>query len=314
MARERIKTLNPDVITLDIEMPRMDGLDFLERIMALRPMPVIMVSSLSQRGAEATIRALELGAVDIVAKPVSDIASSFSALRNEIVAKVKAAATAKVGRPSQARTDLPRAKVAGPIRSTESIVAIGASTGGVEAIGLVLKSLPADGPAIAITQHMPPMFTSKFADRLDGVCPMRVHQATDGERMLPGHAYIAPGDTHLQVGRSGANYICRVRDTGAVSGHCPSVDVLFRSVATHVGVNAVGVILTGMGRDGAEGMAALRAAGGRTIGQDEATSVVYGMPKAAFEAGGVERQVPLGRVGDAIMDACRVGGLHAIRI
>jgi len=315
VARERIKQLNPHVLTLDIEMPRMDGLDFLERLMALRPMPVVMVSSLSQRGAEASLRALELGAVDVVAKPTGDLRESLPALREEILAKVKAAASARLGRRAAAKPAVPAARTSAlPFRTTETVVAIGASTGGVEAIATVLQALPADSPAIAITQHMPPFFTARFARRLDEACPVRVHEARDGERMLPGHAYIAPGDQHLRIGRYGANYVCRVGGQDRVSGHCPSVDVLFRSLAEEAGVNAVGVILTGMGGDGAEGLRAIRKKGGRTLGQDEASCVVYGMPRVAFEAGAVENQVPLDGMGAAIIECCREGGTHAIRI
>ena len=315
VARERIKQLNPDVLTLDIEMPRMDGLDFLERLMALRPMPVVMVSSLSQRGAEASLRALELGAVDVVAKPVGDLRESLPVLREEILAKVKAAAGARLGRRASAKPAVPVVRASAlPFRTTETIVAIGASTGGVEAIATVLQAMPADSPAIAITQHMPPFFTARFARRLDEACPVRVHEASDGERMLPGHAYIAPGDRHLRIGRYGANYVCRVGGQDRVSGHCPSVDVLFRSLAEEAGVNAVGVILTGMGGDGAEGLGAIRKKGGRTLGQDEASCVVYGMPRVAFEAGAVESQVSLDGMGAAILERCREGGTHAIRI
>ena len=315
VARERIKQFNPDVLTLDIEMPRMDGLGFLERLMALRPTPVVMVSSLSQRGAEASLRALELGAVDVVGKPVSDIGEGLPALREEILSKVKAAAGANVARRAALAPATHAAPIAAmPFRSTETVIAIGASTGGVEAIATVLRALPADSPAIAITQHMPPLFTARFARRLDETCPQRVHEARDGERMLPGHAYIAPGDRHLRVGRSGANYLCRVGGSERVSGHCPSVDVLFGSLAREAGINAVGVILTGMGSDGAEGLAAIRQVGGRTLGQDEASSIVYGMPRIAFEAGAVESQVPLDDMGAAILELCREGGTHAIRI
>ncbi|SON58261.1 Chemotaxis response regulator protein-glutamate methylesterase [Hartmannibacter diazotrophicus] len=313
VAREKIKQLNPDVVTLDIEMPRMDGLDFLNRIMTLRPTPVVMVSSLSQKGAEASLKAMELGAVDVVAKPIEDLATAFPAMRDEIVAKVRAAAGARLRR--RERIDAAEPLQAPPgFRSTETVVAIGASTGGVEAITEVLTRLPARSPAIAITQHMPPAFTKAFARRLDSLCAITVAEAEDGTRMMPGHAYVAPGDRHLRVVRSGANYVCRVGGTDLVSGHCPSVDALFRSVAENVGGNAVAVILTGMGRDGAEGLAAIRQAGGRTVGQDEESSVVYGMPKAAFELGGVEQQRSLGDVAGAILTLSSERRGDAIRI
>lgn len=314
-ARKMIKELNPDVLTLDVEMPRMDGLNFLEKLMSLRPMPVVMVSSLTQKGADAAFRAMELGAVEIVAKPVMDLRDAFQALQAEIVSKVKSAAAARV------RTLTPSAKprtvVATPsahYKTTERIVCIGASTGGVEALAHVLRVLPSDTPAIAITQHMPPAFTAKFASRLNGMCAIKVAEAKGGERMLPGYAYLAPGDTHLQIRRSGANYICHVEGKTPVSGHCPSVDVLFESAARHIGVNAVGVLLTGMGRDGAAGLKAIRDAGGSTIGQDEASCVVYGMPRVAFELGAVEQQVSLNSVAETILKTCSKDGARAVRI
>jgi two-component system, chemotaxis family, protein-glutamate methylesterase/glutaminase len=313
-ARQMIKDLNPDVLTLDVEMPRMDGLHFLEKLMTLRPMPVVMVSSLTQKGADAAFRAMELGAVDIVAKPVMDLRGSFHSLQAEIVAKVKAAAHARVRTLSSTQQKAPRLAVSPHYKTTERVVCIGASTGGVEALAHVLRALPGDAPAIAITQHMPASFTSKFAARLNGICALNVAEAKGGERMLPGHAYLAPGGTHLRIKRSGANYVCHIGGTEAVSGHCPSVDVLFNSAAENIGVNAVGVLLTGMGRDGAEGLKAIRDAGGATLGQDEASCVVYGMPRVAYEIGGVERQVTLNAVAGAILDAGTVDGKRAVRI
>lgn len=313
-ARTMIKELNPDVLTLDVEMPRMDGLNFLEKIMTLRPMPVVMVSSLTQKGADAALRAMELGAVDIVAKPTIGLKDSFPLLQAELIAKVKAAAGARVrtreARPGQATP----IKSASHYKTTERIVCIGASTGGVEALADVLRMLPSDAPAIAITQHMPANFTAKFASRLNGMCAVRVAEAKGGERMLPGHVYLAPGGRHLTVERSGANYVCRLGGSEPVSGHCPSVDVLFHSAAQNIGVNAVGVILTGMGRDGADGLKAIREAGGATLGQNEASCVVYGMPRVAQELGAVERQVPLSGVAQAILDACSAKGAQAVRI
>lgn len=309
IAREKIKELNPDVITLDVEMPRMDGISFLKKIMKLRPMPVVMVSTLTQKGAEITIEALEIGAVDFVGKPTIDMQQGMEAKKDEILAKVKAAAKARVRAPAdlgapQARIK-PLAAPAGPgFRTTDRIVAIGASTGGVEALREVICALPADSPGILITQHMPPKFTESFAKRLDAISALSVSEARDGERVLPGHVYIAPGGHHLELVRSGGSYQCHVFDGPLVSGHKPSVDVLFRSVAAQAGPNAVGAILTGMGRDGAEGLKTMRDAGAATIGQDESTALVYGMPRVAKELGGVQHELPLGRIAEGILKEC----------
>lgn len=297
-AREAIKTLNPDVITLDIEMPQMNGLEFLERLMRLRPMPVVMVSTLTCRGAEATLRALELGAVDCVAKPRLDDRAGFERLANIVVA----AASARV-RPMGNVPPVPA-----PVDFTPApgVLAIGASTGGVEALLTILAEFPANCPPTVITQHMPATFTPSFAQRLNRSCAATVTEATDGARLAPGQVYLAPGGlTHLEVaGPVGGPWRCRLITTDAVNGHRPSVDVLFHSVAATARSQAVGVILTGMGRDGARGLLAMREAGARTIGQDEHSSVVYGMPKAAFEIGGVGRQVPLHAAAGAMLAAC----------
>ena len=314
IAREKIKQLNPDVLTLDIEMPRMDGITFLEKLMALRPMPVVMISSLTQEGADATLRALEIGAVDFVAKPAINLQSGLLAKQTEIVAKVKAAARAHV------RTWAPRAAEIAVLKrppgysSTEKVILIGASTGGVEALNHLILQMPPDSPAILITQHMPEQFTASFARRLDSVASIRVSEARDGERALPGHAYIAPGDRHLRLSRSGANYTCNVKGTDRVSGHCPSVDVLFHSAAESAGKNAIGVILTGMGKDGADGLLAMRRNGARTLGQDEASCVVYGMPKVAHEIGASEVEIPLTRIAQEILNLTADGGKRAFRI
>jgi two-component system, chemotaxis family, protein-glutamate methylesterase/glutaminase len=314
-AREKIKELNPDVLTLDIEMPRMDGIAFLDKIMTLRPMPVVMVSSLTQEGAEATLKALEAGAVDFVAKPALNLQAGLHGKREELIAKVMAAARARVQKRTPAQTKGARPSRRGAsYSSTERIVAIGASTGGVEATNHVLQSMPADGPAILLTLHMPENFTASFARRLDSACAIRVAEARDGERILPGHAYVAPGSTHLRLGRSGANYVCVVRGQERVSGHCPSVDVLFHSVAEAAGKNAIGVIMTGMGKDGAEGLLAMHRAGAQTLGQDEESCVVYGMPKAAFDRGAVDAEIPLVRMADEILNRCTAGGARNIRI
>lgn len=304
-ARALIKSTNPDVITLDVEMPKMDGLTFLEKIMTLRPTPVLMISSLTQKGADTTIQALELGAIDFVAKPTIDLREGMTAKRDEIVRKVKAAARAKLRPRSSASARTPKARPTGRVlRSTEQVILIGASTGGVNAIRDIVCSLPVDCPPVLVTQHMPAGFTRSFAGRLDAEATVSVTEAVNGQWAVPGHVLIAPGDRHLELSRSGATYICRLRDSAEVSGHRPSVDVLFRSAAKIAGVNAVGVILTGMGRDGAAGLFELRRSGARTLGQDETSSVVYGMPKAAWDIGAVERQVPLSRIVDTVLDLC----------
>jgi two-component system chemotaxis response regulator CheB len=304
VARQMIKELNPDVVTLDVEMPNMDGISFLEKIMKLRPMPVLMISSLTQQGAEATLQALELGAVDYIAKPKVDLQQGLAEKRAEIIEKVKIAAKARVR--SSARTAAcPAAPARAGFSTTERIVAIGASTGGVEALREVLCGLPADSPAVVVTQHMPAGFTTRFAERLDTLTQVTVQEAKDGQRILPGHVYIAPGNWHLEVTRAGANYTCQLHDGPAVSGHRPSVDVLFRSVAASAGANAIGVILTGMGKDGADGLKQMRAAGAATIGQNEATCIVYGMPKAAAALGATETELPIEKIAAAILDRCR---------
>ncbi len=290
-AREAIKALNPDVITLDVEMPKMNGIEFLEKIMRLRPMPVIMVSTLTQAGASITLEALELGAVDCVGKP------DFEGL----AAKVKVAARARI----RSFGEAPRAPVRGGSYNAENtVLAIGSSTGGVEALITMLSSFPKTCPATLITQHMPATFTGSFAARLDRICAPAVKEAANGDPLKPGHIYLAPGGaTHLEI-QGNVHPRCKLVDAPTVNGHRPSVDVLFHSVARGFGARSVGVILTGMGRDGAQGLKAMRDAGARTLGQDEATSVVYGMPKAAFELGAVERQVSLSSIGPAALDLC----------
>lgn len=289
VARELIKQLNPDVLTLDVEMPRMDGLDFLEKLMRLRPMPVLMVSSLTERGSEITLRALELGAVDFVTKPRLGIREGLLEYTDLIADKIRAAARARL---QSARRPAADAAAAGqapllrsPLLSTEKLIIIGASTGGTEAIREVLEPLPPDCPGIMIAQHMPPGFTRSFAQRLDGLCRITVKEAEHGERVLPGHAYIAPGGFHLSLARSGANYVAHLDQEDPVNRHRPSIDVLFDSVAQHAGKNAIGVILTGMGRDGAAGLLRLRQAGAYTLAQDEASCVVFGMPREAIAMG-----------------------------
>jgi two-component system, chemotaxis family, protein-glutamate methylesterase/glutaminase len=302
VAREKIKELNPDVMTLDIEMPRMDGLSFLEKVMSLRPMPVVLVSSLTQKGADAAIRALELGAVDYVGKPLIGVKEGFEALRGELVEKVKSAARAKVKAFDRQRQSA-RAPIAFDHRlsSEGRVVAVGASTGGVEALYALITSLPANAPGMLVTQHMPAGFTSSFAGRLNEHSAMTVSEAKDGDRVLPGHVFIAPGNLHLALVRNGANYRCAIRDGERVSGHRPSVDVLFRSFAEAASGNAAGVILTGMGNDGAKGLLEMRKAGAFTIGQDESSSLIYGMPKAAKQAGGVVKEMDLTKIGQELL-------------
>ncbi|HEY3730287.1 MAG TPA: chemotaxis response regulator protein-glutamate methylesterase [Steroidobacteraceae bacterium] len=302
VAREKIKALNPDVLTLDVEMPRMDGLQFLKNLMRLRPMPVVMCSSLTERGADVTLAALELGAIDFVTKPKIDVAHALESYAAELIGKVKVAARAQV-RPlaSQPATvqpagGMPLARSELRFRTTDQIVAIGASTGGTEAIRRVLESLPANAPGIVAAQHIPKAFSAAFAARLNASSQLTVQEATDGAVILPGHAYIAPGDRHLQVELDGARYRCRLLDDAPVNRHRPSVDVLFRSVAEQVGQNAIGVILTGMGADGARGLKQMRDRGAFTIAQDEKTSVVWGMPGAAVALDAVDQILPVERI------------------
>lgn len=315
VAREMIRNLDPDVITLDIEMPRMDGIDFLSKLMRLRPMPVVMVSTLTERGADVTLRALELGAVDFVAKPKIGVADGMRQLAEDITDKIRVAARAQVRRvvaPAQpvtaTNTALPtRPTAPSPIGrlSTEKIIFIGASTGGTEATKEVLMALPPDAPAVVITQHMPAGFTTSYSKRLDGLCRIRVKEASDGERVLPGHAYIAPGGLHLSVERSGANYIARVRDGEPVNRHKPSVEVLFQSAARVVGQNAVGIMLTGMGADGARAMREMREAGSYNVCQDEATCVVFGMPREAINHGAAHEVLPLQQIAPRVIEHLR---------
>ncbi len=307
VARDLIKQHNPDVLTLDVEMPRMDGLDFLERLMRLRPMPVLMVSSLTQSGSEVTLRALELGALDFVAKPSLGIRSGMLEYANDIAEKIRAAAKS---RPRQVRHGeaSPRPQLKAPLMSSEKLIIIGASTGGTEAIRAVLEPLPANSPAILITQHMPGGFTRSFAERLNRLCSLTVKEASDGERVLPGHAYIAPGDAHLKLARSGANYVARLDDGPPVNRHRPSVDVLFHSAATQAGRNAIGVILTGMGKDGAAGLLEMRQAGSATLAQDEASCVVFGMPREAIAVGGAGEVVSLHDIPERLMALVAASG------
>jgi two-component system, chemotaxis family, protein-glutamate methylesterase/glutaminase len=319
VARDLVKLHNPDVMTLDVEMPRMDGLEFLEKLMRLRPMPVVMVSSLTERGSEAALRALELGAIDFVTKPRLGIRDGLLSYTDLIAGKIRTASAARIlpakrfapgSAPAQGATPLLRS----PLLSTEKLIIIGASTGGTEAIREVLQPLPPDSPAILIAQHMPGGFTHSFAQRLNGLCRIAVSEAVHGERILPGHAYIAPGGFHLSVTRSGANYVAQVDQQPPVNRHRPSIDVLFNSAAIHAGKNAIGVILTGMGRDGAEGLLRMHQSGAHTLAQDEASCVVFGMPREAIAIGATDEIVPLQEMGQRIIAHLRSFGERANRV
>ena len=308
-AREKIKQLNPDVLTLDIEMPRMDGLSFLEKIMALRPMPVVMCSSLTQKGADATIRALEIGAFDYVAKPLSNhTRDAIGKLKEELVIKVRAAASSNIAKRNMAYHDPSVPAVVAfhpPGGHSQRIIAIGSSTGGVEALREIFLRLPANTPPIVITQHMPESFTKSFAMRLDSLSQVRVSEAATHMRLKEGHAYMAPGgSTHLKIVKMGMDFVCKLEEGPLMSGHRPSVDVLFHSVAEVAGARAVGVILTGMGKDGAEGMKAMRDRGAYNIGQNQSTCVVYGMPQAAHKIGATHIELPLNDIPAAMLKYC----------
>jgi two-component system chemotaxis response regulator CheB len=317
VAREMIRELNPDVLTLDVEMPKMDGLDFLERLMRLRPMPVVMVSTLTDKGSEATLRALELGAVDYVSKPKIDITHGIQEYAAEIADKIRIAAAS---RPRQrapvasARGERALPPLANRSVSTEKLIIVGASTGGTEAIKEFLIEMPSDCPGILITQHMPEAFTKSFAARLDSLCRISVKEAEDAERVLPGHAYVAPGNWHLLLRRSGANYMTQLSDGPPVNRHRPSVDVLFRSAAEHAGRNVVGVILTGMGKDGAQGMLAMKEAGAYNFAQDEASCVVFGMPKEAIAVGGTDEVLPIREMAQGVIRQLHTHGTRSIRV
>ena len=313
VARAMIRSHNPDVITLDVEMPRMDGLKFLENLMRLRPMPVLMVSTLTEKGSDISLRALELGAVDFVSKPKLDIAHTMDECGEEIVEKIRAAAHARIpNRPREPLCPLPKIWERRTL-STEHLIAVGASTGGTEAIKTLLVSLPPDGPGIVIAQHMPEGFTRSFAARLDSLSRMRVKEGEDGERVLSGHAYIAPGHSHMSLQRSGANYLLRLSQSEPVNRHRPSVDVLFKSVASHAGPNAIGVILTDMGKDGAQGILDMHHAGAYTLAQDEASCVVFGMPKEAIAIGAIDEVASIEDIPAHLMRQVATMGSRSVR-
>jgi two-component system, chemotaxis family, protein-glutamate methylesterase/glutaminase len=314
VAREKIKALNPDVITLDVEMPKMDGITFLRNLMRLRPMPVVMVSSLTERGADVTLDALAIGAVDYLSKPKIDLAATLKDYGEELIEKIKTAAKASVraldprraatiaARPAHnADAVLAKARPPKQLRTTDRIIAIGASTGGTEAIKEVLMRLPPDATGVVVAQHIPKAFSTPFARRMNDCSQVTVCEAEDGQQVLAGHVYIAPGDRHLMVVRDGARYVCRLDDGVPVNRHKPSVDVLFRSVAQNAGGNAIGVLLTGMGKDGARGLKEMLDAGSRTIAQDEATSVVWGMPGEAVSLGAAQHVVALESVTSKVL-------------
>jgi len=322
VAREKIKALNPDVLTLDVEMPKMDGVTFLSNLMRLRPMPVVMVSSLTEKSAEVTLRALELGAVDFVSKPKIDLAHTLEEYRDEILAKVKMAAHTRLRLrdPAPMIENIPPRLSADAVlkrespqhfRTTDRLIAIGASTGGTEAIKEVLMRMPPDAPGIVISQHIPEAFSRPFAMRMDRESQMTVSEARDGQQVLPGHVVIAPGNRHLVIERDGARYVCRLSDGLPVNRHRPSVDVMFRSVAQNAGPNAIGVILTGMGDDGARGLKEMHESGAYTLAQDERSSVVWGMPGEAVKQGGVDEIVDIRAMTDAVLRAVARGEAKA---
>ena len=304
IAREKIKELQPDVLTLDIEMPKMDGITFLKKIMKLRPMPVVMISTLTQKGAPATLEALEVGAVEYVGKPSADSPELLAEYASEIIEKVKMAAVANIGRLEiqAARHPLQQAPASTKLGQVSTrIIAIGASTGGTEALRELLMMMPADSPPIVITQHIPPVFSASFAKRLDKLLPLSVHEAADGDKIMAGHVYIAPGDRHLKVRKKGSHYYCQVFDGERVNLHKPSVEVLFDSFTEQCAKNTIGIMLTGMGNDGAKAMLRLKNAGSYNIIQDKNSSVVWGMPGAAAELGAGDKIAPLGNIAGHII-------------
>ncbi len=315
VAASRLKHFVPDVITLDVEMPRMDGLSFLQKLMSQHPIPVVMCSSLTETNSETAVRAMEYGAVDIIQKPRMGTKQFFDESKVIICDAVKAAAKARVTRHSRTTTICANKKLTADvilakagsramIQTTETVVAVGASTGGTEALRIFVEMLPADFPGVIIVQHMPEHFTTSFAERLDNLSKMTVKEAEDGDTVVPGRVLLAPGNRHMLLQRSGARYFVKIKEGPLVSRHRPSVDVLFRSAARYAGKNAVGVIMTGMGDDGAKGMLEMKEAGAATIAQDEKSCVVFGMPKVAIELGGVSRIVPLEKIAQAVAALC----------
>lgn len=301
-ARDKIVALRPDVLTLDVEMPRMDGVEFLRKLMPQFPLPIVMVSSLTDRGKRITLDALEAGAVDFVTKPKANLVDGINQMMSELIKKIKLASTVDVsGWKGRKRTVIKRISEDRSLdESTHKVIAIGASTGGTEAIKKVVCKFPATFPGVVIVQHMPPGFTKMFADKLNTLCAMEVKEAENNDIIAPGKILLAPGDKHLEVVRSGGLYRAKLHTKDKVSGHRPSVDVLFKSVAEHVGKNSIGAILTGMGKDGAEHLLTMRRAGARTVAQDEKSSVVYGMPKVAKDIGAAEVVAPIDSIAEKI--------------
>lgn len=305
VARELLIKHRPDVMTLDVEMPRMDGLTFLEKVMEHFPTRTVMISSLTQPESETLLKAFELGAIDVIAKPGASVLEGLSFERAELIARIKAASVAKLGlKTKRAASAVPAPMLRLP-KTTHQILAIASSTGGTEALKVVLPALPPDIPGAVIVQHMPPVFTKTYADHLNRLCPFEVREAVDGDRVLPGLALLAPGNFHMMIERRGGHYVVRLNQEPLLHGVRPAADFLMKSVAQYVGSNAVGVVLTGMGRDGAAGLKAMRDAGAATYAQDEETSVVYGMPRAAAEIGAAQRVAPLDQIAGLIVQACK---------
>ncbi|MCP3665391.1 MAG: chemotaxis response regulator protein-glutamate methylesterase [Gammaproteobacteria bacterium] len=313
VAREKIKRLKPDVLTLDVEMPRMDGITFLGNLMRLHPMPVVMISSLTEKGADITLRALELGAIDFIPKPTIDLTNGLETFGEEIIEKIRVAAQARVTARSADTVKFLQKKytsdavLARPgatkrFKTTDKIIAIGSSTGGTEAIKNVLLGLPPNMPGIVVSQHIPEAFSASFANRLNSHTVLTVCEAREGQRVLPGHVYIAPGKRHLLVERDGSCYVCRLYDGKPVNRHKPSVDVMFRSMAQNVGRNGIALLLTGMGDDGAIGMDEMKQAGAVTIVQDEMSSVVWGMPREAVKRGVVDEIISLNKIAERLQE------------
>ncbi|MFH0924159.1 MAG: chemotaxis response regulator protein-glutamate methylesterase [bacterium] len=308
IARDKIVKLEPNVLTLDVEMPRMDGVEFLRRLMPQYPLPVVMVSALTEKGKQITLDALEAGALDFVTKPSTDVARGLNSMLMELRTKIKIASTANVSHWKAQRIDRPSMLATDKkalAETTDKVITIGASTGGTEAIRHVITKFPSNMPGVVIVQHMPPGFTRMFADRLNQLSAMEVKEAESGDRVMTGRVLIAPGGQHMTVTRSGGMYRVVCQSGQDVNGHCPSVDVLMNSVAKYVGSNAVGVMLTGMGHDGSDGMLAMKNAGAKNIAQDEATSVVFGMPKEAYARGGAERLVSLDNIPNEVIKLLR---------
>lgn len=307
IARDKILKNRPDVICLDVEMPRMDGITFLKKLMKYLPIPVVMVSSLTKKGAKITLDALELGAIDFVAKPHSNIYENSDKIRSELLEKVKSAAMAQVNKNIKIDANRKLLYKSSPFETTQKLIVVGSSTGGVEALKMFLTQFPHNSPAILVVQHMPVDFTKQFAQRLDSICRMDVKEAKDGDTVEIGQVLIAPGDKHMTLKRSGHRYYVNIDSGAKVSGHCPSVDVMFNSVSKMAGANAIGVILTGMGSDGAKGLLNMRNSGAMTFGQDNKSSTVYGMPKAAYDLGAVTKQNSLDKLPKDILDYLQIG-------